>query len=302
MEEGNESSRPNLAKDYSHIVQYLETLETEERVRSLPHLIERAPNVEIGDLVNTVVDGESSCVTDEQQQNSNNNNNSSNPSTVSLRRKGLKSFSLSLISFNTSIISSYENITHLDVSNNELMDLPGLSCLSQLIELSIERNWFNTLPLETGKLFKLRKINASRNFLKPNAASLRLEQLKLLPNLNEIDLQYNKKCCRADHRDNIQKELLPQKVNVIVTVWEEMSTKSEAATNDESSSDAIKKTSSSSSSSMYVGSSAADRDPTLLRSQLEPWGTLNLRRRLVQDFGQEPTDPSLVNRSEVNML
>jgi len=36
-----------------------------------------------------------------------------------------------------------------------------------------------------------------------------------------------------------------------------------------------------------------------LRSQLEPWGTVNLRRRLVRDFGQEPTDPNEVDRAGV---
>jgi hypothetical protein len=38
---------------------------------------------------------------------------------------------------------------------------------------------------------------------------------------------------------------------------------------------------------------------TLLRSQLEPWSTLVLRRRLVADFGQSPTDPETVLRAEV---
>ena len=47
----------------------------------------------------------------------------------------------------------------------------------------------------------------------------------------------------------------------------------------------------------YVGASAAVRDAYLLRSQLEPWGTVNLRRRLVQDFGQVPTDASEVDRA-----
>jgi hypothetical protein len=35
---------------------------------------------------------------------------------------------------------------------------------------------------------------------------------------------------------------------------------------------------------LYVGASSADRDPTLLRSQLEPWSTSALRRRIVADF------------------
>lgn len=36
----------------------------------------------------------------------------------------------------------------------------------------------------------------------------------------------------------------------------------------------------------FVGACAAERDPNLLRSQLEPWGTFMLRQRLVTDFGQ----------------
>ena len=30
--------------------------------------------------------------------------------------------------------------------------------------------------------------------------------------------------------------------------------------------------------------------------QLEPWGTFALRRRLVSDFGESPTDPAVVGR------
>jgi hypothetical protein len=281
--------RPNLAEDYSYIVTFLESLETEERVRALPHLNERAPNVEIGDLIATIGEDKSSTATDDQNID---NNKNGNPSIVSLRRKGLKSFSISLLSLNTPTTSPYQHITHLDVSNNELMDLPGLSDLSNLLELSIERNWFNTIPLGIGHLSKLRKINASRNFLKPNAASLRLDQLKLLPELMEINLSYNKKCCTTLHRDNIEKELTPQKVNVIITVWEEMSLQKQLITANGSSDTGQD-------SFMYVGSSAAVRNPDLLRSQLEPWGTVALRRRLVQDFGHEPTDPSLVNRAKV---
>ena len=38
----------------------------------------------------------------------------------------------------------------------------------------------------------------------------------------------------------------------------------------------------------YIGSAACERDATLLRSQLEPYTTLQLRRRLVETFGHEP--------------
>ena len=38
----------------------------------------------------------------------------------------------------------------------------------------------------------------------------------------------------------------------------------------------------------YVGDSPGERNPTLLRSQLEPFTTLQLRKRLVDTFGHEP--------------
>mmetsp|Transcript_44747 Transcript_44747/g.119772 ORF Transcript_44747/g.119772 Transcript_44747/m.119772 type:complete len:277 (+) Transcript_44747:3-833(+) len=51
-----------------------------------------------------------------------------------------------------------------------------------------------------------------------------------------------------------------------------------------------------------IGLSACDRDATLLRSQLEPYTTLQLRKRLVSTFGQEPhkmIGPSPPARAEV---
>jgi hypothetical protein len=47
--------------------------------------------------------------------------------------------------------------------------------------------------------------------------------------------------------------------------------------------------------------SAADRDALLLQSQLEPWSTTALRRRLVSDFGAAASeaDPALVERPEL---
>lgn len=48
-----------------------------------------------------------------------------------------------------------------------------------------------------------------------------------------------------------------------------------------------------------MGGSAAERDPSLLRSQLEPWPTTALRRRLVADFGEEPSSPETFTRVDV---
>ncbi|KAL7554152.1 hypothetical protein ACHAWF_017553, partial [Thalassiosira exigua] len=251
---------------------YIDSIEAEERRRGRPHLTERAPNVEIDDVRHLVEkDGDDHC--------------------QCLRRRGLKIFSLDLLPVDP---SSYPSLAKLDVSNNELSDLPGLASLPNLVELCIQRNWFDRLPSEIATLSKLKRLDASRNFLKPNSESLLWDDLKRLPDLATLDLSYNKKCCRVDHRSMIRKQFLPRKVEVVVTVWEEMSLQNNA----EEASSCAKK-SLTECNTAYVGSSAAKRDPNFLRSQLEPWGTVNLRRRLVQDFGQEPTDPALVNRAGV---
>merc|ERR1719247_1276586 len=49
----------------------------------------------------------------------------------------------------------------------------------------------------------------------------------------------------------------------------------------------------------FVGASPSDRDATLLRSQLEPWPTPALRRRLVHDFCQQPAEVEDMPKPEV---
>ena len=144
-------------------------------------------------------------------------------SAASLRRQNLRTFSLSMITPSPSFIS-LEHLTSLDVSNNELMDLPGLSSMPNLHTLILERNWFNKIPLEIGKLTKLKTLVASRNFLKPNASSLLFPELKLLRELKCLDLLYNQKCGSPHHRDLIQSELL-QLEEVKMTLWEEVGQK-----------------------------------------------------------------------------
>mmetsp|Transcript_5585 Transcript_5585/g.8560 ORF Transcript_5585/g.8560 Transcript_5585/m.8560 type:complete len:546 (-) Transcript_5585:70-1707(-) len=275
------TTEPLLVNQYPEMVEYLESIERNERLKFFPRLTDRAPNLEIDDVVPppdttspTPKDGDTVVVADKH------NINNDNAQIASRRHEGLKEFSLQLLTTDIQIPPSlyYTNITTLDVSYNELSTLPGISSLSNLEVLCIKRNWFNQLPLEIGKLRNLRKIDASRNFLKPNMDSLRLKDLQQnLTNLQILDVSLNQKCRTADHRNYIQKCLLPLEVKVSVTVWQE-------ASNGEHN---------------CIGSSAAERDATLLRSQLESWGTVNLRRRLVRDFGQEPTDPKLVDRAEV---
>mmetsp|Transcript_10673 Transcript_10673/g.23602 ORF Transcript_10673/g.23602 Transcript_10673/m.23602 type:complete len:490 (+) Transcript_10673:144-1613(+) len=255
----------SLADQYPAIVQYIESIETEERIKCCPHLTDRAPNREIDDVQRL----SAAAVAKDD-----NEDESDDSSVASLRHGGLKEFSLQLLSIEPSL---YINLTKLDVSNNELLTLPGISSLSNLEVLCLRRNWFNTLPSDIGKLSKLREIDASRNFLKPNKDSLRLDELKLLSHLKVLDVSLNRKCRTAEHREFIKKCILPLEVDVVVTVWQEMSNVKDNC----------------------IGSSAAQRNPDLFRSQLEPWGTHNLRRRLVRDFGEEPTDPALVERAGV---
>ena len=96
----------------------------------------------------------------------------------------------------------------------------------------------------------------------------------------------NQKIRTTDHRlfiiNSLSSPSIPNKyddemhVRVLVSIWQEMS-----------------------SSPGCIGASAAVRDPKLLRSQLEPWGTVQLRRRLVRDFGMQPSDPEELDRSDV---
>lgn len=267
------TTAPTLSEQYTDVVQYLENLETAERTRSLPHLKERAPPLEVSDL-------RAASKQDEHNNEDKNNNNKvaslhEGGTVALLTHRNLRSFEMTL-HFPPSTNVTFANITKLDVGNNELTDLPGLSILTGLRELILTRNWFNTLPSEISSLANLETLDASRNFLRPNASSLRFEDLAKLPKLTMLDLSYNQKCGRPHHRELILAKV-PQLKEVRVTIWEKIC----------------------STPNSYVGTSAADRDPLLLRSQLEPLGTVSLRRRLVQDFGQEPTDPEEVDRAEV---
>ena len=289
-------NQDDLASSMYSIATYIEQCEAIERIKHHPHLTEPAPNVEIDDVL----------AEEKIQKKSAAGNNNSN-SNISLRHLNLKEFSLQLLvthhhNHNLNLSSSpsssstlnYINITELDVSNNELSQLPGLSTLSSLQTLNLSRNWFNALPADIGKLTLLKEINASRNFLKPNSDSLLFDQIKTLEHLEVLDVSLNQKCRTVDHRTFIKKSIARpattygggatrEQVEVRVTIWQEMFN---------SSSDGNK-------NNNCIGASAAVRDPSLLRSQLEPWGTVNLRRRLVCDFGQEPTHPKLIDRAGV---
>jgi len=175
---------------------------------------------------------------------------------VSLTDMSLKAFSLSLISHPPS------SIMELDLSHNCLSEIPGLSQLKNLVSLDIRRNEFRSLPQSLTQLPFLTKLNASRNHLRPSADFLVLLTKPPLPSLQSLDLTFNKKIFTQSLSDLLTQSLPTVALYITVT--------------------------SPPPPGAYIGDSPGERDPMLLRSQLEPFTTLQLRHRLVKTFGHEP--------------
>ncbi len=214
------------------------------------------------------------------------------------------------------------SIVHLDLSRNELWLLPGLDTLISLKRLNLSRNWFQELPASLAALAQLEHLDASYNILRSTPEALQLEVLQQLPNLMYLDLQFNRRCGKLRLRERIL-ELLPQldahaplpdKTEVGAAAGEvdiAAAAAAAAAAADyasavgaRASGGTLKITTTwipggATAKGAFVGTSAADRDATLLRSQLEPRGTAALRRRLAVDFGEPVTDPCTVHRAEV---
>jgi len=175
---------------------------------------------------------------------------------VSLIDRSLVDFSLSLI------LHPPWSIVELDLSHNYLSEIPGLSQLKNLVSLDIRRNEFRSLPPSLAQLPLLTTLNASRNHLRPSADFLVLLTQPPLPSLQSLDLTFNKK-------------IFTQSLSVLLT-----SSLPNVAT--------YITITSPPPPGAYIGDSPGERDPTLLRSQLEPFTTLQLRNRLVETFRHEP--------------
>ena len=177
---------------------------------------------------------------------------------VSLTDMSLEAFSLPLMSNPPSLSS----IVELDLSHNCLSDIPGLSELKNLVSLDIRRNEFRSLPQSLTQLPFLTKLNASRNHLRASADLLVLLTKPPLPSLQSLDLTFNKKIFTQSLSDILTQSLPTVAIYITVT--------------------------SPPPPGAYIGDSPGERDPMLLRSQLEPFTTLQLRNRLVETFGHEP--------------
>jgi hypothetical protein len=259
----------SLAIEHEHVVDALEAIETSLRIKKIPSLIKRAPAIEFDDISRQKTSIHSNGH-DNDADNDNNNKKregkimsdnvneefnqkaiiSEDGKAASLRRFKLRSFSLDLIELPVSSSTSsippqidatqlfLTQLTSIDLSYNEIMEVPGLSAMNNLQHLNLERGWFNTIPNDIGSLEHLITLNVSRNFLRPNANSLQINQLKSLTKLKVFDLQYNQKCGTRQHYDYICNEL--QRVEEIkVTFWQDIGSKPGS----------------------YIGSCASERDP-----------------------------------------
>ena len=192
---------------------------------------------------------------------------------TALRNLNIHEFSVTLLGL------SLGNIVSLDLSRNSISEAPGLEAMGRLAQLNLDRNWFESLPTNLHKLPHLVSLSAQHNMLKGNEASLQIDCLASCKPFSLLDLQFNKSCSSQNLLMSCR-ESLGSKVTIKMTITHINGASAEGN---------------------YVGASPAERDACELRSQLEPWSTTALRRRLVADFGIDPLhlDPETVPRSKV---
>jgi len=148
------------------------------------------------------------------------------------------------------------SLTMLDLSRNRFKILPAWICshLTALRVLNVSRNSLQSLPKEIQRLTELTKLIVLSNNIRPRL--LPVDELAALPNLQLLDLRYNSKI--KDAAREILASKLPDRVELLLTVNRTVSPEPKL--------------------------SAGDRDATLLRSQLEPLSTPQLRKRLERTF------------------
>ena len=129
----------NVLPEHQSVVEALEAIERRARLRCHPELVERAP---------VPMDCHGSM---EEEAPSEPADGEAAPGTVVMRGRQLREFSLALLPEATGA-SLASSITALDLSRNELWELPGIEALQGLRELDISRNWFAALPTNAGVL------------------------------------------------------------------------------------------------------------------------------------------------------
>lgn len=148
----------------------------------------------------------------------------------------------------------------LDLSRNSLVVLPtAIGSLVALESLNLSRNKLRGLPTEIGKLACLVELNAMSNHFRIRL--LPIAELAALPALKELDLRYNAKLKEAAARTLTSS--FDKGVELKLSFGDKVSSLQDGV----------------------VKTCAADRDATLLRSQLEPISTPQLQKRLERTFG-----------------
>lgn len=197
---------------------------------------------------------------------------------VSLQSHDISTVPPQLFSFAKHLfVTSGRALVSLDLSRNKLEAIPpAIGELQALTELDLSRNQILIVPPELGMLCELRKLNLLSNSLRPVSRSLPLKELSGLLKLKVLDLRFNKKI--KGPATKLQDRLPQPGLTVLVTTPRPKKTGGAARG--------------------IVGAHACDRDAGLLRSQLEPISTPQLRKRLTREFRQ-PTDPEQVDREAV---
>lgn len=148
------------------VVEYLENKETAARIRGRPELLVRAgvPMDCHGTIdLETLRDG---GIVDEAGMCS------------EFRGRAIREFS-------SDLLPPGKSISNLDLSRNELWQLPGLGtpALTCVTILDLSRNWFDEIPGEIGLLQYLSALDMRHNMLRPSASSLNLAALQVAPRL-----------------------------------------------------------------------------------------------------------------------
>ncbi len=190
----------------------------------------------------------------------------------------LSNRNLSEDDFNHSAISSLllPTLKTIDLSRNRLKRIPNqiFTFSTTLTHLDVSRNMLHGMPPEIGQLINLVRLVALSNHLR--MMQLPLDAMASLRRLELLDLRYNRKLKQAA-LDTLQGALLPNnsKLEIRCTVVDpSMSSSSVRHSQEEEVTKEKEK----------IKLSACDRDATLIRSQLEPLSTPQLRKRLEQSF------------------
>ena len=175
-------------------------------------------------------------------------------------------------------LSLLHTLHTLDLAKNQLRELPSaLGELRALTALDASRNFLHRLPAALGQCARLATLIVSSNALRVSRLSLRA--LAGLPALRTLDLRFNNKIHDAGH------------VALLAAALPQLALAAAAAGGGRGALVTPR-------AAFHERPHAADRDGTLLASQLAPFNTATLRRRLALVFG-EATDPGQVERPAV---